>query len=60
MVQSIRQGRGMKSYIKFVDESTFDEINSTVKYDERQQRIYWNDKTFPDATMKEEDVKNSK
>jgi len=51
---------GMRDYIEDVDESTFDKKTSTVKdpypLDERQ-RIYWNDGTFPDATMKEEDVK---
>ena len=52
---------GMRDYIKDVDESTFDEKTSTVEfpYDERQ-RIYWNNKTFPDATMKEEDVQKLK
>jgi len=54
---------GMKSYIKDVDESTFDEKTSTVTavypFDERQ-RIYWKDNTFPDATMKEEDVQKLK
>ena len=54
---------GMKSYIKDVDESTFDVKTSTVTavypFDERQ-RIYWKDKTFPDATMKEEDLQKLK
>jgi len=49
---------GMRDDIEDVDEKTFDEKTSTVEYslDERQ-RIYWTDGTFPDATMKEEDVK---
>jgi len=47
----------LRDYIKNVDESTFDDKTSTVPdpFDSRQ-RIYWNDKTFPDASMKEEDV----
>jgi len=52
--------RGMREYIVGVDESIFlDEKNSsTVEYpDDERQRIYWNDKTFPDAMIKEEDVK---
>jgi len=50
--------RGMGPLIEYVDESTLDDMNSTVRhpYDKRQ-RIYWNDKTFPDATMKEEVIK---
>ena len=50
--------RGMGPLIEYVDESTLDEMNSTVRhpYDKRQ-RIYLNDKTFPDATMKEEVIK---
>jgi len=54
---------GMSGFIKDVDESTFDEKTSTVEYeypDMTKQRIYWNNKTFPDATMKEEDVQKLK
>jgi hypothetical protein len=54
---------GMRYYIniKKVDESTFDKKISTVEYpDDKRQRIYWNNKTFPDAMMNEEDVKKLK
>jgi len=58
---------GMSECSKAVDESTFDDnksavdANSTVQHpDDKRQRIYWNGGTFPDATMREEDVKKLK
>jgi len=47
---------GIRYFTKKVDESTFDEMNSTVQFGDGRQRIYWNDKTFPDATMTRKDV----
>ena len=53
--------KGMMYFIEYVDESTLDEKTSTVQvHGDRRQRIYWNDKTFPDATMTKEDVKKLK
>jgi len=50
--------KGMMYFIEYVDESTLDEKTSTVQvHGDRRQRIYWNEKTFPDATMTKEDVK---
>jgi len=53
---------GMRDYIVDVDESTLDKKTSTVEYpfDKKRQRLYWEDETFPDATMKEQDVQKLK
>ena len=53
---------GMGGVIKNVDESNFDKKTSTVEYPDykTRQRIYWNNKTFPDAMMNEEDVEKLK
>jgi hypothetical protein len=49
---------GMRDCSEEFDESTLDKKNSTVEYpdDESRHRQYWNDNTFPDATMKEVDL----
>jgi len=74
VVQSVRKMASLKRLISFgmrdcinsVDESTLDEKHSTVTIQVpddggvTRQRIYWNDKIFSDATMKEEDVKKLK
>ena len=56
------KSHGLRKIIQYFDKSTFDKKTSTAQhpYDKKRQRIYWKHKTFPDATMKEEDVQKLK
>ena len=47
---------GMIGFSKEVDESTLDDNSMWVFRDDKRQKIYWKDGTFPDATKAEEDV----
>ena len=46
----------MIGFSKEVDESTLDDNSMWVFRDDKRQKIYWKDETFPDATKAEEDV----